>query len=373
MSHSKILIGVIANDFARASEFLASMLRMKRPAGSDLEFLIGGDWCEARNQLAQQALDGGYTHLWFMDDDHSFSPDLLLQIAAWNKPLVTPICLQRVFPFAPVSYVKAPPELAHHGDFIPIDLSGHPGGGLVELEAGGAAGMLIRRDVLEAVREHTRTGVDGQAIPWFEYTDKSEDVLFCEKAKACGYTIWADLGARLGHITTCVVIPSYTEEHGWTTGLRIGRDYDIRVKQTYDLIEDGRRDIPAADVEATLEETPANDVILEAPEADTIPPSENPEGIPGVAADPFVVEERGAAERIEIWMDEELRWWWRALDDDGTILARDSGVREQDVIERALSVYPGAMVHQIAREIEDSRKQEQYGPPRRIWNREVGQ
>lgn len=371
MSHSKILIGVIANDFARASEFVASMLRMKRPAGSDLEFLIGGDWCSARNSLAQRTLDGGYTHLWFMDDDHSFSPDLLLQVAAWNKPLVTPICLQRVFPFAPVSYVKAPPELAHHGDFIPIDLSDHPGGGLVELEAGGAAGMLIRRDVLEAVKRDTET-------PWFEYTDQSEDVLFCEKAKASGYTIWADLGARLGHITTCVVIPSFTEEHGWTTGLRIGRDYDIRVKQTYDLIEDGRRvtDSTITPIEGGPADTPIPGLThtLEAA-------PENPEGISDVVADSIVVEPddyyswepKPVAERIEIWMDEELRWWWRALGEDGTILARDSGVREQDVIERALSFYPEAPVHQVAREIEDSRKQEQYGPPRRIWNREVGQ
>jgi hypothetical protein len=344
--NSKVLIGIIGNDFARAHEFTASALRLKRPHGSDLEFLMGGDWCSARNQLGQQALDGGYTHLWFMDDDHSFGPDLLERLLAWEKPLVTPMCLQRVYPFAPVSYVPAPPELAHLGDFVPIDLGDQPGGGLVELAVGGAAGMLIRRDVLEAT-----------ARPWFEYGDQSEDILFCQKAQEAGYTLWGDLGAKLGHITTLVVFPSFTEENGWTTGLRLPRGPDMNIKQVYDLEEytdAQRRDIPV--------------------DTGPTPATENPMIEPPLEDHPFVVEQPNAeAERIEIWVDEDNLWWWRALNEQGVILARDSGVREQVVIERALSLYPGAPVHQIAREIEDSRKQEQYGPPRRIWNRGVGQ
>lgn len=399
-----VLIGIIGNDAARFHEFTASTLRLRRPPDSHLEFLIGGDWCGARNALAQQCLDGDFTHLWFMDDDHSFSPDLLLQLLAWDKPLVVPMCLQRVFPFAPVSYVKSPVELAHLGDFIPIDLSNHPGGGLVELEAGGAAGMLIHRDVLEATKlqwvtpEHSTTVMPVQAeVPWFEYTDQSEDIVFCEKAKAAGFTLWGDLGARLGHITTAVVIPSYTEEHGWTTGLRVGKDYDIRVKQTYDLIEDGRREVAAP-------------VVRSDPEAaELIPLSERASGASGEGNDPdtgaaalSVQDPCGicgaqsawtdaagrqgceahppnatewSAERIEIWQTEDdgrVRWWWRALDWEGKIMAKDSGLREDQVIATAELLFPDTSVHLIAREIDDSRIQQQYGPPTRLWNREVG-
>jgi hypothetical protein len=354
-----ILIGIIGNDAARFHEFTASTLRLRRPEGSHLEFLIGGDWCGARNELAQQCLDGGFSHLWFMDDDHSFAPDLLLQLAAWDRPLVTPICLSRVFPFAPVSYVEAPPELAHHGDIVPIDLAGLPGGGLVELVSGGAAGMLIRRDVLEAtdargVRE--RSAPIAEAGNWFEYGDVSEDILFCEKATQAGFTLYADLGARLGHITTAVVIPSHTEEHGWTTGLRVGKDYDLRVKQTYDIIEDGRRRTvaPLEPDAASVGDSPAL--------------SDSRVG----ALSPDSVTE--AAERIEIWQTEEdgrIYWWWRAIDSEGAILTKDSGVREEVVIAAANAAYPGVGVHLIQREIDDSRSPKQYGPPTRLWNREV--
>jgi hypothetical protein len=349
----KILIGIIGNDAARFHEFTASTLRLRRPENTDLEMLIGGDWCGARNALAQATLDGGYSHLWFMDDDHSFSPDLLLRLAAWDKALVTPICLQRVFPFAPVEYVKAPPRLAHHGDFVPLDLSDYPGGGLIEIESGGAAGMLIRRDVLEAVSQ-----------PWFEYGDVSEDIRFCEKAKEeAGVTIYADLGARLGHITTCVVIPSYTEEHGWTTGLRVGKDYDIRVKQTYDLIEDGRRE-PAA----------ASAIVRVEPGEGEVGPVEPPLQVP--ATQPPVggsvgVEPTPGAERIEIWMDDELHWWWRAIDHEGIIIAQDSAIREDAAIAAALSFYPGTPVNLIQRELDNSLNPQQYGPPVRLWDRGV--
>jgi hypothetical protein len=351
---SKVLVGIIGNDAARFHEFTASALRLQTPEGSRVEMLIGGDWCGARNSLAQQCLDGDFTHLWFMDDDHSFPPDLLLRLLAWDKPLVTPICLSRVFPFAPVSYVPAPPELAHHGDVVPIDLAGCPGTGLVELESGGAAGMLIAREVLEATREmsfdYDEAARSEQEMwtphpdRWFEYGDQSEDIVFCNKAKAAGYEIYADLEARLGHITTTIVIPSYTDEHGWTTGLRVGKDYDIRVKQTYDLIEDGRRE-PAIRAVPTVDLAPLIEPELPVTDA--------------------------TAERIEIWIDDELRWWWRAITDEGRIIAQDSTINEQQTIDAALVAYPGTSVHQIQRETDDSRSPEKYGPPVRLWNRGV--
>lgn len=77
--------------------------------------------------------------------------------------------------------------------------------------------MLIRREVLEAVEP-----------PWFEYGDRSEDIMFCEKAKAAGFEIYCDLSARLGHITTAVVWPAINEGK-WAAGFTIGRDLNLFV------------------------------------------------------------------------------------------------------------------------------------------------
>lgn len=201
------LVGIIANDSARYSLFSACVTKLQIPPDSQLEWLIGGDWCGARNSLVRMVLESEAEWLWFMDDDHAFPPNLLLRLLQHDVPLVTPICLTRIYPFPPVSYA----EKIGENVYLPIPLQDQPTDGLIEIQAGGCAGMLIRREVLEAVDP-----------PWFEYTDRSEDVIFCEKTKAAGFPIYADLGARLGHITTAVVWPAVQDDH-WTTGLSIGR------------------------------------------------------------------------------------------------------------------------------------------------------
>lgn len=357
-----VLVAIIGNDFARAHEFTASAIRLETPPGSKVEMLIGGDWCGARNTLAKQCLEGDYTHLWFMDDDHSFAPDLLMRLLEWDKDLVTPICLTRVYPFVPVSYVKAPP--GSPADYMPIDLADCPSSGLVKLASGGCAGMLIKREVLEATRfgmswdEAGGTRTDGQ---WFEYGDQSEDIVFCNKAIAAGYELYADVGARLGHITTAVAIPHWTPENGWVTRMRFAA-FNVDLENAYDMI--GRDQIEVATEAVSI----GADVPAEAsPDPLPDPPAVLKQPLPE-PFDPAVPE----AERIEIWVDEDMMWWWRAIDEKGRVLARDSAVRESDAIAAATARYPecAESVFQIARELDDSRQVQQFGPPRRLWNRE---
>lgn len=201
------LVGVIANDSARYSVFWSCMDHLMLPEGWKKEHLIGGDWCGARNTLVQMALEGDYDYLWFMDDDHAFAPDILLKLLAHDKPLVVPVCLTRSAPFVPVTFT----EKVGEDRYLPVYLPGQGASGLVELVAGGCAGMLIRRDVLQSI--------DGPH--WFEYGWASEDIIFCEKAKSAGFEIYCDLAARLGHITTAIVWPAVYDEQ-WCVGVNVG-------------------------------------------------------------------------------------------------------------------------------------------------------
>jgi hypothetical protein len=202
------LVGVIANDSARYTLFSACIDKLTLPEGWTKEWVIGGDWCGARNGLCERVLESDATHLWFMDDDHAFAPSLLTRLLAHDEALVTPICLTRTYPFQPVQYVEKIADAL----YLPVPLGESEAEGLIEIQAGGCAGMLIRRDVIEAIEP-----------PWFEYTDRSEDIIFCEKAKAAGFKLHADLSCRLGHITTAVVEPAVRGGE-WTTGFTIGRD-----------------------------------------------------------------------------------------------------------------------------------------------------
>lgn len=368
----KALVGIISNDAARFSEFWSCVLRLKIPAGSVKENVIGGDWCSARNELAQRCLDEDYDYLWFMDDDHSFGPDLLQKLLEaainYDLPIVNPLCTTRTAPFHLVTFAANPdPESTDR--YLPISLEGLPGEGIVELEAGGCAGMLIRRDVLEATdarkipqpihREWIKKADTGY---WFEYGERSEDIVFCEKAKKAGFKIHADLSARLGHITTAVVMPGM-QDGEWITGVTVGRDLQMVIPRAEDLIEQ-QEELQAefGQTESAIEWTESG--ITESFEQ-IIPPAV----VPAITAP--IQEE---AERIEIWYVEgdEFMWWWRAIGHDGRILWKDSAINEPTVIAAAESLYPGALVHQIGREEDDSRNLRQYGVPGRMWNRDVG-
>jgi len=216
------LVGIIANDFARVSIFTACAFKLEVPDGWKKEMLIGGDWCGARNDLCEQTLRDGHSHLWFMDDDHAFPPQMVHKLLVHDKPIVSPICLTRVHPFKPVQYTERNED--NDLQYLPIPLSKANTDGLVEIQAGGCAGMLIRRDVLEAIEP-----------PWFEYADRSEDIIFCEKAKAAGFDLYADLSLRLGHVTTAVVWPAVDGDR-WVTGLNIG-DLQLTVETAEGLAE----------------------------------------------------------------------------------------------------------------------------------------
>lgn len=346
----KILVGIIANDSARYSLFSACVTKLDTEGlDCNIEWLIGGDWCGARNTLVQMTLNGDYTHLWFMDDDHAFHPQLLKQLASHDVPLVNPLCCTRVAPFPLVTY-------AGKGDavnqYLPLSLNDEEGTGLVELMAGGCAGMLIRRDVLEAV-----------PAPWFEYTDRSEDILFCEKAVAAGFKLYADLSCRLGHITTAVVYPEISEGR-WQTLLNIGQ---------MNVFVESAENWPQ---EETDEVVPAEQVTEPCLICGAQSTWHDVHGRWGCAAhDPQNDSWATYYERAEIWLvTEENRWYGRVLDGEGIIvkspLTDRSWTQEPALLEAIKGWFGDLTVFHIADELQDSRNVRQYGPPQRIWSRQ---
>lgn len=215
------LVGVVANDFARVSVFSMCVTSLQQQLlldGTDarLEWRIGGDWVGARNRLVETTLEEGYDWLWFMDDDHAFPPTILQMLLRHDLPLVVPVCLKRFPPFTPVTYVEK--VEGQDARYLPLYLPDMPDHGLVELVAGGSAGMLIKREVFEAIEP-----------PWFELTPLSEDLVFCEKAKEAGFSIHCDLSARIGHITTATITPVTSAEGEWMMGVTVGLGTQISV------------------------------------------------------------------------------------------------------------------------------------------------
>lgn len=201
-------VAVSADEAGRFTQFAMSMQGLEMPSGSRTVWQVGNDIAGNRNRAAGD-IHGDW--LWFIDDDHAFAPSILTRLLAHDVDIVAPLCLRRQQPFDPVSFTS-------RERIEVLDLSTAMPAGLVEVEAAGSAGMLIRRHVFERLEE-----------PYFRQTDVSEDIVFCDKARAAGFDIYVDLATRLGHITTAVVWPAYVDGE-WRTGLTVADGLQVHIE-----------------------------------------------------------------------------------------------------------------------------------------------
>lgn len=145
-----------------------------------------------RNEATLRFLRSQCTHLFWLDSDCIPKPGTVSRLLAYDLP-----------------FVCAPGNQLVNGEVGPmaVDWSGEgyvqhrPMEGLQRCDATGTAGMLIRRDVLEAMTP-----------PWWEfrYDDtgrlvRGEDFTFCERLKEMGYDVVADFELVQRHRVGVVV------------------------------------------------------------------------------------------------------------------------------------------------------------------------
>jgi hypothetical protein len=204
-------IAVVANEAARYTAFSISLMNLKHPANTTLDWGVSTDFVLARNELVQNSLDRGSEWLLFLDDDHTFDEDLLLRLLLHEEPVVCSLYLGRQTPFRPIAF-RGPNE---EGMYESIPLTDIPGDqGLLPITAAGCAGMLIWSEVFRSIPK-----------PWFEYGKvgswaASEDIIFCEKARAAGFEIYLDPRAQLGHLASLGIAPAWIDEE-WAVGFSV--------------------------------------------------------------------------------------------------------------------------------------------------------
>jgi hypothetical protein len=194
---------------------------------------------QGRNQMATDALAAGFAETMWIDSDVGFSPDDVDRLRCLELPLVCAIYPK-----------KGKRELAVHVLPGTKQITFGQAGGLMELRYAATGFLLVRRDVYEAMQADLRLPVcnlhfgqamvpffqplvvgdaeppvgafepsrgalpDNEAIrntqvfpppepaeagpasPWY----LAEDFAFCERARRCGFKIWADTRVRLTHI-----------------------------------------------------------------------------------------------------------------------------------------------------------------------------
>ncbi len=231
------LFAIVCNENARYTAFHGACASLILPPGSRISFHTGCYVVDSCNRSII-GMNDDEDWLCLMGDDHVFPPQfvlkLLTQMYANDLDIIAPICFRRSFPPQVVLYTYTEnPESPIGGLWYPIELKAYPEGGLIEVDACGSAGMIVRRRVLEKIEAEGKT-------PWFELGvgQWGEDLFFCKKAKDCGFKIHADLDMSLGHILNTALWPVRHQDGGhW------GCQYDFNTQGGF-VLELGKEGPP---------------------------------------------------------------------------------------------------------------------------------
>lgn len=193
----KLAIGFPLVDRNVSFDFMASFITIEKPDYTLLvpKFPVGEfqrDIAAVRNNLVEQALHEGCSHLLMMDTDQVYrTPDMIERMLSHDAPVIGAPVHRRYPPFDAIllrgtvgKYKYIPDSEVYSGDLIDID-------------ATGTGCIMFNMEIFDAI-DH----------PWFEIgTDPEtgntigEDIGFCSKVKSAGYDIKADTSIEIGHIT----------------------------------------------------------------------------------------------------------------------------------------------------------------------------
>jgi hypothetical protein len=188
-------IGFPVIDKAVSLDFMVSFLAMDKPDYTLLvpKFVIGSfakDIAAIRNNLVDQALNDGCSHLLMLDTDQVYRDSAMVMKMLSHKMPVVGAPVHRRYP--PFDAILLRGDVGEY-KFIPDEEV--YGGGLIEIDATGTGCIMLDMSIFDQLNR-----------PFFEITMKGdkvvgEDIGFCSKLRAKGIPIRADTSIEIGHMT----------------------------------------------------------------------------------------------------------------------------------------------------------------------------
>lgn len=145
---------------------------------------------EARNALARQAVEEGYTHLMMIDSDQTFEKDIIHQLLLFEKYIIGVRAYKRTSPHYPCIFAKKKDEPMENG-MIFADVCDQ---GVMVADAIGFGAVLIRTEVFKKM-----------TYPYFFFNRFGEDFNFCSQAQAAGFKIHVNTDIEIGHVSQTVI------------------------------------------------------------------------------------------------------------------------------------------------------------------------
>lgn len=214
---------------------------------------------EARRTLVAECLaTPDVTHALFADADMTFAEHSLQRLLSHEKPIVGGLCHNRRTPYQPILGKKHADADRGYGWVYH-----YPPDTLYEVDITGAAFLLIQIDVFREIEKKFGEHTSFQLI-----RGKSEDFSFCERARACGYSILVDTGLEIGHIGKVVIDAAFAkrnrpfEHESWIPdpGVPVGKPVASIIIPTYNQ---NPRWLKAAVLSASHQTVPVEVIVID--------------------------------------------------------------------------------------------------------------
>lgn len=157
----------------------------------DVKTLSGTLVYYARDSLARQAVNNGFDEVLWIDADMVFDRHLYEDLKMGGKDITCGLFISRHYPYVSCVFSKLHP--VERITQIPEDA--------FRVAGCGFGAVLMKTKVLQDVM-NTHRGMCFMPDPLL-----GEDVAFCKRATDCGYEIWCEPTARVGHVGQVTIWP----------------------------------------------------------------------------------------------------------------------------------------------------------------------
>lgn len=190
----KLMIAIPTLDYVHFefTRCLMGLVKQLQKDGVDFDvcFLGGTLVYNGRDTLAAEAVNGGYTHVLWLDTDMVFNPDLFYKLEELKVPFVTGVYHSRHAPYASCIFTKLdPPDRVWNYPEEPFAIEGC-----------GFGCVLVETEVIKKL--YQKYGMCFQPMQTF-----GEDIAFCIRAREQGYTLICEPRIKCGHIGHVTIYP----------------------------------------------------------------------------------------------------------------------------------------------------------------------
>lgn len=156
-----------------------------------------------RNVLIDEALQGGYDYVLWLDADMVYPVDIIVKYFEHKFKIIGCVYFKRKHPYHPVLYVNGTNPVKPYKMVDPTKLEPNK---IYEVDGLGFGGVMVDTEVYRTMGgdKYMNYGLNYH-LP-YETTDQlTHDLVWCKKAKEYGYKIFVHTGVYAGHITERII------------------------------------------------------------------------------------------------------------------------------------------------------------------------